>query len=70
MPRSNRLFIGVTPDYVIKVREDILQEEDGPMLLHGLKGLHDRRILLPRVQKLRPARELLEIRHGQFRAAL
>ena len=66
----DRLFIGVTPDYVIKVREDILQEEDGPMLLHGLKGLHDRRILLPRVQKLRPARELLEIRHGQFRAAL
>ena len=66
----DRLFIGVTPDYVIKVREGILREEDGPMLLHGLKGLHDRRILLPRAQKLRPARELLEIRHGQFRAAL
>lgn len=43
---------------------------DGPMLLHGLKGLHDRRILLPRTQKLRPARELLEKRFEQFRVAL
>ena len=66
----DRLFIGVTPDYLIKVREDILDEEDGPMLLHGLKGLHDRRILLPRMQKLRPARELLERRFEQFRVAL
>ena len=65
----DRLFIGVTPDYVIKIREDILHEEDGPMLLHGLKDLHDRRILLPRAQKLRPARELLENRYERFRAA-
>ena len=65
----DRLFIGVTPDYVIKIREDILHEEDGPMLLHGLKDLHDRRILLPRAQRLRPARELLENRYERFRAA-
>lgn len=65
----DRLFIGVTPDYVIKIRKDILHEEDGPMLLHGLKGLHDRRILLPRARELRPARELLEIRYERFRAA-
>ena len=33
-------IIGVTPDYIIQVREDILEEEDGPVLQHGLKGLH------------------------------
>ena len=44
----DRLFIGVTPGHVIRIRGDILYEEDGPMLLHGLKGLHDRRLLPPR----------------------
>ncbi|MBK7317620.1 MAG: hypothetical protein IPI86_08170 [Anaerolineales bacterium] len=32
-------IIGVTPDYIIQVRADILEEEDGPVLQHGLKGL-------------------------------
>jgi len=32
--------LGVTPDYIIQVREDILEEEDGPVLQHDLKGLH------------------------------
>lgn len=44
----DRLLLGVRPDYVIEVREDILEEEDGPMLLHGIQGLHQKRILLPR----------------------
>jgi putative restriction endonuclease len=34
-------LIGVTPDYVIQVRADILEEEDGPVLKHGLVGLHN-----------------------------
>jgi putative restriction endonuclease len=33
-------ILGVTPDYIIHVREDVLEEEDGPVLQHGLKGLH------------------------------
>ncbi len=33
-------IIGVTLDYIIQVRADILEEEDGPVLQHGLKGLH------------------------------
>lgn len=65
----DRLFLGVTPDYVIEVRRDILDEEDGPMLLHGLKGLHGERIVLPRVLRLRPDPNLLEASYRRFRAA-
>jgi putative restriction endonuclease len=32
-------FLAVRPDYVIEVRQSILDEEDGPMLRHGLQGM-------------------------------
>ena len=44
----DRMFIGIRPDLVVQVRRDILDEEDGPMLLHGLKELHNRRVWVPR----------------------
>ena len=66
----DRLFIGVTPDHVIRVRGDLLEETDGPMLRHGLKGMHGHRIWLPRRPEDRPARELLERRFEEFRAAM
>jgi putative restriction endonuclease len=65
----DRFFVGVTPDYIIEVRRDIMDEQDGPMLLHGLKGLHNRRILVPRAGRDHPARNLLERRYEQFLAA-
>ena len=37
----DRQFIGIRPDYVVEVWRKILDEDDGPMLPHGLKGLHD-----------------------------
>ena len=43
----DRHFLTVRPDYTIEVRRSILEETDGPMLIHGL-GLHDRPIYLPR----------------------
>ena len=50
----DRHFLTVRPDYTIEVRRSILEEEDGPMLLHGLKGMHDRPIYLPRELSLLP----------------
>jgi hypothetical protein len=50
----DKQFLTVRPDYVIEVRRSILEEEDGPMLLHGLKGMHDKQIWLPRHVDLRP----------------
>ena len=59
-------FLGIRPDYVIEVRRDILDEEDGPMLTHGLQGLHEARILLPGSPRRRPSRERLEARYEKF----
>jgi len=62
-------FIAVRPDLVIQVRRDILEEEDGPMLVHGLQEFHERRILVPRRADERPGPELLAERYRRFLAA-
>ena len=62
-------FVAILADYVIKVRKDVIKEEDGPMLLHGLQGINNRRIILPIPAKLSPDKLLLEKRYEEFRAA-
>jgi len=62
-------ILGVDPDYTIHIRQDVLQEEDGPMLLHGLQELHGSRIILPKTELLRPNRDYLAERFGRFAAA-
>lgn len=61
------MFLAVRPDYVVEVRPDILQEEDGPMLIYGLKGVHHQRLVLPRATEHRPNPESLEWRYHRFR---
>jgi putative restriction endonuclease len=65
----DRHFLTVRPDYTIEVRRSILEEEDGPMLLHGLQGIHGQTIYLPREVSLRPDIVRLETRYAAFRAA-
>jgi len=60
-------FLGIRPDYVIEIRKDLLDEEDGPMLIHGVKDLNIRKIILPLPHSLSPATELLERRYEEFR---
>lgn len=62
----DRLVIGITPDYTVTIRQDILEEEDGPMLRHGLQGLHGQRLVLPRRAEWRPDRGALEMRYERF----
>ena len=62
----DRNFIGVRPDYVVEVRRDILDENDGPMLLHGLKEMHGKPIILPKKKSNRPRPILLERRYEHF----
>jgi putative restriction endonuclease len=59
----------VTPDYILQVREDILEEEDGPILQHGLKGLHQTKLTLPSSKYNWPSREALDWKYGKFIAA-
>jgi len=60
-------LIAVTPDYRVQVRADVLDETDGPMLIHGLQGFHDQLIRLPPRERHWPDRGLLEERHALFR---
>lgn len=59
-------ILGVRPDATIEVREDVLEEIDGPMLLHGLQGHHGARLLLPRRPADHPSPDHLEERFAQF----
>jgi putative restriction endonuclease len=65
----DRHFLTVRPDHTIEVRRSILDETDGPMLVHGLQGLHDRPIYLPREASLQPDPDRLAQRYAAFRAA-
>jgi putative restriction endonuclease len=62
-------IMGVAPDYTVHIREDVLEEKDGPMLLHGLQELHGSRIAVPRAKSLHPNRQYLDERFARFRAA-
>lgn len=61
-------IIGVSADYKIGVREDILREVDGPMLEIGLKGIHgDSLSVVPSSKKERPDRDLLDRQYWRFK---
>jgi putative restriction endonuclease len=62
----DNFFIGISPDFIVNVRRSILDEEDGPMLLHGLKELHNRRILLPYRKGYWPNKDALEWKYKRF----
>ncbi|MFD0583093.1 HNH endonuclease [Dactylosporangium darangshiense] len=62
-------ILGIRPDRVVEIREDILAEIDGPMLRHGLQEMHGSVIFLPRSRRDHPDRSRLEERYEQFRSA-
>ncbi len=61
--------LGIRPDYVVEIRPDVMEEVDGPTLLHALQGLHHARLHLPRSRPAWPREDLLEERYERFRAA-
>ena len=62
-------FIGIRPDLVVEVNEDLLNERDGPMLQHGLKDFHGQRLrVVPGGKHTKPDRERLEWRYERFAA--
>jgi putative restriction endonuclease len=65
----DRNLIAIRPDLTIEVRRELLDEHDGPMLDHGIKGFHGLPITVPSRRELRPDRERLEIRYEEFKRA-
>lgn len=61
-------IVGITPDYKVQVRSDILREHDGPLLDRGLKDFHgaDLRVV-PHAVEDRPERDLLAWRYERYR---
>lgn len=62
-------ILGISPDYLVHVKEAVLAEHDGPMLRYGLQALQHQRIQLPRAVELRPRLDYLADRFERFRAA-
>lgn len=63
-------IIGIHPRrLVVEVNEAVLQERDGPMLLHGIQEMHGRSLALPRSEADRPDGVALEWRYERFRNA-
>ncbi len=62
-------IMGIRPDLVIEVREDILDEIDGPMLKHGIQELHGEKLMVvPKARSERPDVVRLERRYDEFRS--
>lgn len=58
-------LIAIRPDdYRVLVAPSVRDEQDGPMLEHGLKGMHGRRLELPRRPADRPDPSRLERRYA------
>jgi putative restriction endonuclease len=61
--------LGIRPDYVVEIRADVMEEKDGPTLLHALQGLHHVDLHLPRSRPAWPRQDLLEERYERFKVA-
>lgn len=59
-------FIGINPDYIIKIRADLLTETNGPMLRYGIQSLNNSRLILPVDKKNWPDKTRLEVRFSEF----
>lgn len=61
-------ILGVTPEYTVHVRRDVLDEIDGPMLKHGIQEMHGRALTLPTRRTDIPDQALLAWRWERFSA--
>lgn len=64
-------ILGIRPDNLtLHIRQDILDEVDGPMLRHGLQDMHDKRLMrVPRARAAQPDPQRLEARYTEFLSA-
>lgn len=66
----DRNILGIRPDLTVRIREDILEEVDGPMLKHGIQEMHGKQVMIvPGSRHARPDAARLEQRYAEFEAA-
>lgn len=62
-------ILGIRPDLTLHIRQDILDEVDGPMLRHGLQEMHGQPLMhLPARSWARPDPARIEQRYEEFLA--
>lgn len=62
----DEFLIGIRPDLTVDVAMDVLEEVDGPMLQHGLKGIVNQQIQVPRSKQARPDPNRLLWKYERF----
>jgi putative restriction endonuclease len=62
-------IIGISPDYMIQIRSDVLIEIDGPMLKHGIQSLNNHKLILPKHNRDWPDKQRLDFRYQLFKNA-
>jgi putative restriction endonuclease len=62
-------LLGISPDYAVRINSELMDETDGPMLLHGLQEMNGRGLTLPRRRADRPSKDRLAERFAAFKAA-
>jgi putative restriction endonuclease len=59
-------ILGIDADYTVHIRQDILNETDGPMLEHGIKEMDKIKLWIPHAQGEKPDQARLEKRYSKF----
>ncbi len=59
-------LIGISPDYIVHVRKDVLEEIDGPMLKYGIQSMDKQKLILPKNRNQYPDPERLEKRFSIY----
>ncbi|OBK34233.1 restriction endonuclease [Mycobacterium sp. 1245111.1] len=62
-------LLGISPDYLVRINNELMQETDGPMLLHGLQEMDGRGLTLPKRRADRPSKDRLAERFEIFKTA-
>lgn len=65
----DRYILGVRPDLRVEISIKVLEEIDGPMLVHGLQGFHHTSLNVPSRREQQPDVDLLAERYELFRQA-
>lgn len=65
----DRQLLGISPDYVVAINHELMEEIDGPMLRHGLQEMNGRPLELPGRRVDWPDRDRLSVRFDAFREA-
>ena len=63
---SDGYLIGISPEYGVRVDQQLLDEVDGPMLQYGLQRMHGVQLTLPALRKDRPDTDRLAQRYTEF----